>query len=110
MKKKIGFIGCGKMGGAIIGGILSAKFTDNDSILASEYSAESAKKRSLELGINVITDNKALVKYSDIIVIATKPNIVRDVLSEIRSELSSEKLLVSIAAGVTIETIEEHIP
>ena len=110
MKKKIGFIGCGKMGGAIIGGILSAKFTDSNSITASEYSAESAEKKSKELGIKVITDNKELVKNSDIIVIATKPNIVRDVLSEISSELSSEKLLVSIAAGVTIKTIEEHIP
>ena len=54
MKKKIGFIGCGKMGGAIIGGILSAKFTDSNSIMASEYSAESAEKKSKELGIKVI--------------------------------------------------------
>ena len=110
MKKKLGFIGCGKMGSAIIGGILSAKFTDNESVMASEYSIESAEKKSKDLNIKVITDNNELVKNSDIVIIATKPNIVRDVLEEIKDCLTAGKLLVSIAAGVTIETIEEHIP
>ena len=61
MNKKIGFIGCGKMASAIIGGVISSKFVDADSITASEISAEAAEENSKKLGIKVVTDNKVLV-------------------------------------------------
>ncbi len=74
-------------------------------IIASEISEEFAKNASDRLGIEVYTDNKKLVQNSNIIFIATKPNQVPDVLEEIKN-LVKDKLVVSIAAGVTTTKIK----
>ena len=103
---KIGFIGCGKMASAIIEGIISSNFTDSRNITGSEYSKEIAQNSSKRLGIKVITDNKSLTKENDIIFLVTKPNIASDILEEIKPEMTKDKLLVSIPAGVTFEKIE----
>lgn len=102
--KKIGFIGCGKMAGAIIKGILSSE--GDYSVIGSEISEEFAKASAQRLGIKVITDNKELAKISDIIFIAVKPNQAIGVLEEIKEFITSEKLVVSICAGVTLTKIQ----
>lgn len=107
--QKIGFIGCGHMASAIIKGILSSGFISKENVIASEMSEEFAQNRTKELGISVITDNKVLAKECDVIVLATKPNAITDVLNNIKDELSSDKLIVSIAAGVSTKTMEEAI-
>lgn len=106
MKKNIGFIGCGKMASAIIKGITGSKADDLYDVRGSEINDEFAKSASARLGIEVLTDNKVLVKDADIVFIATKPNTVVDVLSEIKNNLSEKTLVVSIAAGVCTEKIE----
>lgn len=110
MKKNIGFIGCGKMASAIISGILDSDKKDLYSIKGSEVNDELAKSAAERLNITVLTDNKELVKTSDIIFIATKPNAVVDILENIKDELTADKLVVSIAAGVCTEKIEKIIP
>lgn len=106
MNKKIGFIGCGKMASAIIGGVISSKFLGANDIQASETSEDKAKQKSQELGINIITDNNTLVKTSDIVFIATTPNYAEGVLNEIKASVTADKLIVSICAGVTTKFIE----
>ncbi len=110
MKKNIGFIGCGKMASAIISGILNSNQAENFSITGSEVNEEIAKSASDRLNIEVITDNKRLAKNSDIVFIATKPNTVADVLNEIKENLNTNTLIVSIAAGVCTEKIEKIVP
>ena len=109
MNKKIGFIGCGKMASAIINGIISSGFVQKNNIKGSEINPEIAENAQKRLGINVITDNKALVIDSDIIFLVTKPNQVSEILEEIKPELIQDKLLVSIAAGVSTTKIENII-
>lgn len=106
---KIGFIGCGHMASAIIAGILSSGFLPKTNVIASETSEEFAQKKKSELGIEVITDNKTLAKISDVIILATKPNVIKEVLNDIKDELTNYKLIVSIAAGVSTKTIEDVI-
>lgn len=106
MNKKIGFIGCGKMASAIIQGILGI---NNLKIKGAEINPDFAQQAQQRLGIPVLSDNKALVIDSNVIFIATKPNQVTDVLEEIKKELTEEKLLVSIAAGVNTAKIENII-
>ena len=86
-KCKIGFIGCGKMASAIIKGTILSKFLPKENIKGSEVNCEIAELASQRLGIEVITDNRALVMESDIIFIATKPNYAASVLEEIKDEL-----------------------
>lgn len=110
MNKKIGFIGCGKMASAIIGGVISSKFVDADCITASEISVEAAEEKSKKLGIKVVTNNKELVNNSEVVFIATTPNFVEGVLNEIKDSVTSDKLVVSIAAGVTTNFIQNILP
>ena len=106
---KIGFIGCGKMASAIIKGVISSKFLPAENIKGSEINNEIAELAKQRLEIDVITDNKELAFCSDIIFIATKPNCSANVLEEIKDELNSDKLIVSIAAGVSTSQIEKII-
>lgn len=111
MKKyNIGFIGSGKMAGAIIKGLLKTGFALSEDILATQAEQAGLEEKSLNLGVKVILDNKELVQKSDIIFIATKPNQVVDVLSEISSFVTSEKLIVSIAAGISLNKLEINLP
>lgn len=109
MNKKIGFIGCGKMASAIIKGILNACCKPDVEIKGSEVNCEIAELAQSRLGIDVLTDNRLLAMDSDIIFIATKPNYVTQVLEEIKDEITPEKLVVSIAAGVSTEKIQNVI-
>lgn len=106
LNKKLGFIGCGEMAKAIIKSI----YNNNDiEIIASTSSPKTAQKTSEELNINVINDNNKVAEFADIIFIATKPNQVEQVLNEIKKKLSNNKLIVSIAAGVSTKKIESII-
>lgn len=106
---QIGFIGCGKMASAIIRGVINSGCLTSSNIKGSEINCEIAELASERLGIDVITDNRLLALSSDIIFISTKPNYVPQVLEEIKTELTSEKLVVSIAAGVNTKKIENVI-
>lgn len=99
--KKIGFIGCGKMAGAIISAI-----KDNYNVVGSEINEEFAKSASQRLGIEVYCDNKKLADESDVVFIAVKPNQAVEVLDGIKDLIPPEKLVVSICAGLTTVKIE----
>ena len=107
---KIGFIGSGKMAGAIIKGLIKTNFLPAKSIVATQLKTEGIEKKSKELGINVILDNKELTKHSEIIFISTKPSQVLGVLEEIKPFVTENKLIVSIAAGLTLNKLESHLP
>ena len=100
MKLNIGFIGCGKMASAIINGVLCSKNKDLYNIKGAEINDEVSASASKRLGIEVTSNSKELVKASDIIFIATKPNNVAEVLENIKEVVTKDKLIVSIAAGV----------
>jgi pyrroline-5-carboxylate reductase len=97
------------MASAIIKGIIASKFVKSSQIIATKSSDKDIEAVSKSLGVEVITDNKFLIKKSDIIVIAVKPNQVGSVLSEIKEFVNDKKLIVSVAAGITTAFIENEI-
>lgn len=107
--KKLGFIGTGKMGEALVKGILQTQLVPAENIFASD--ADFAKLQSLEkeYKINTCKDNCDAVVDSDIVIIAVKPQTVPAVLKEIKDSIKKQ-LIISIAAGVTIETYENALP
>jgi len=79
-------------------------------MLATQGEPTGLEEKSKNLGIGIILDNKELVKTSDVIFIAVKPNQVLGVLEEIKPFVTPEKLIVSIAAGVNINKLETNLP
>ena len=110
MDKKLGFIGSGKMAGAIIKGLVKSGFTQPTNISATQAEKDGIEAKAKELGVKIILDNKELVKTSDVVFIATKPNQVLGVLEEIKPFVTPEKLVVSIAAGINTKKLEANLP
>ncbi len=107
--KKIGFIGTGKMGSSLIRGIHASGIIPASDIYASDVFEASLKELHDDLGINVSTDNLDTIQNSDIIILAVKPQILKSILHNIRAEIGSDKLVVSIAAGVKLEALEREL-
>ncbi|MFU8767527.1 MAG: pyrroline-5-carboxylate reductase [Candidatus Methanoperedens sp.] len=107
--KKIGFIGTGKMGEALIKGILHSRLVPPSNIYASDLDYVKLQLMEKDYGIIACEDNCDTVEKSDIIIIAVKPNIVPVVLEEIKESLKN-RLIISIAAGVSIDTYENALP
>lgn len=108
-KTRIGFIGGGKMGGAIVGGLLSRGVADAGRIWISD----TAKDRLLELKdlykIHTATENRTVVKNADILILAVKPQVMGPVLKDLSGAVGPSKLVISIAAGIPISFLEGHL-
>lgn len=109
MVKKIGFIGAGNMAEALMKGIISSGEATAPEIIASEVVAARREYVTKTLEISVVPDNTMVAKGANIIVLAVKPNIVATVLDELKPILTSNHLVISIAAGVKISFIESHL-
>lgn len=108
--KRIGFIGAGNMATALIKGILKANLFKSDFVSASDVDIEKLDSLKNEYGINIIfKDNEKLVAESDIVILAVKPQIFDKILKEISSKLDKSKLVISIAAGISTEYIENVV-
>jgi len=103
---KIGFIGCGKMGSALIQGVLEAKVCQPEDVAVYDRVAEPAEVIGTESGVRVVSGNKEVAQASDVIVLCVKPDDAARALSEAGTSLDG-KLLVSILAGTTIATLQE---
>ena len=107
--KKIGFIGAGNMAGAIIGGIVKSNLVKPENVIASAKTMANLERLQQEYNISVTLDSKEVVKNSDIVFMAVKPNIFDGVLEGVADLIDDKKIIVSIAAGKSIEAIENII-
>lgn len=107
---KIGFIGAGRIGEALIRGVLAANLTQNDQIFAGDVDIDRLQMLHSELGINTSPDNTDTVDNAEIIVLAVKPQIIGPVLQSIRPQITDRHLIISVAAGVQVRAIEENLP
>ena len=107
--KKIGFIGAGNMAGAIIGGIIKSNLVESQNVIASAKTMTNLNKLKDEYNINVTLDAREVVKNSDIVFMAVKPNIFDGVLEGVKDLIGDGKIVVSIAAGKSISSMENII-
>ena len=107
MNKRIGFIGCGNMGKAMLGSLVKSKDINNEDIMVSTKSNTSAQNIIKEFNVKATTINSEVTKNSDIIFLAVKPFFFKEVIEEIKDVVKEDVIIISIAAGVTIEQIEE---
>jgi len=108
--ENIGFIGGGNMGEALIRGLIAASLLSPDKI--SVYDAIEARTEYLEkeYGIKGRRDIGEIAEACSIIVLAVKPQVIVQVLHTLRSHLSRKPLVISIAAGISLSTLEGNLP
>eukprot|EP00741_Cyanophora_paradoxa_P023168 tig00021571_g22378.t1 len=106
-----GFVGAGQMAAAIIRGLLKSTIIQADRIVASD-GYEQALTPLRDSGIKTFRNgNQEVAKHSDVIVLAVKPDVIPDVLQDLRPCIEPARhLIVSIAAGVSIAQIERELP
>jgi pyrroline-5-carboxylate reductase len=103
----IGFIGAGNMAAAIIGGVIKAGiFTGND-ILISDTDANRREQFTEKYNSQIAASNTELAKQADIIFLSIKPQIYGTVISEIKSHVKQDALVIILAAGLGIKNVAE---
>jgi pyrroline-5-carboxylate reductase len=110
---KIGFIGAGNMGEAMVGALIRADIFSPAMIMMSDVYQDRLEYMRKTYGVTVMSDNFRLFSESDIIVLAVKPQQMGQVLGDIAGQkeyrISSRKRIISIAAGILIRKIEDAL-
>lgn len=101
-----GFIGCGNMGSAIIGGIIKNGIANADNIYVSDKSKIALDNINNSYGVYTSQDNTKIVSKVQILFLCVKPQLLYNVIDEIKSVVNSDTVIVSIVAGQSIEMIE----
>lgn len=110
MNNQIACIGAGNMAEAIISGWLDSGFIKPEQVCASEINAERRKTIRTQLGIKTSQSNADTVKSASIVLLAVKPQVMEELLQEIKEDFSENALVISIAAGLTTEWLASHLP
>lgn len=105
---KIACIGAGEMAEAFIGGLLAAKMAEPADVWATDPSDARRDLIKQRFGIRVGSDNHAAARWADIVLLAVKPQVLDSVLTDLSSSLSG-RLIVSIAAGVSIQHVADRL-
>jgi pyrroline-5-carboxylate reductase len=104
--RKIGLIGSGNMGEALISGLIGSGSAPAKNIMCSDVREEKLEYIKNKYGVGTTTSNLEVAATSDIIIYAVKPQIMAPVLRETAETLDMSKLIISIAAGVPLAAIE----
>lgn len=106
--KKIGFIGAGNMASALVGGLLARGWQTAD--IALSDTAEAALAPHAERGLYTTTDNLSLLAHAEVLVLAVKPQVMVQVLKPLaEGVLAKRPLIISIAAGIPVASIEHWL-
>ena len=101
MVTNVGFIGTGNMGSALVKGIAKSGIIPAGNIYINDIDRNRLSDLSKETGVNVVFNPVDLVEKADVIIIAVKPSVVKNVLEECKKTINNKKVIVSIAVGIT---------
>ena len=107
--KKLAVLGTGKLGGILLRAYLKQGLFKPENVTATVKHAEKAAKLAKEIGISVVTENRAAVRGANIVLLGVKPQVIGEVLQQISGELSPETLVISVAASVPTSYIEQRL-
>ncbi len=107
---KLGFIGSGNMGQALVRGVVARGGFDPGDVMVSDLKADRVASLAAELGVAAAGDNAALVDGSRIVILAVKPQVLRATLAPIADRFDTDHLVISIAAGISASTLARWLP
>lgn len=107
VKKKIGFIGAGKMAQAMMEGIVNSNMIPKENIIASANTEKTIEIIKRRYGIITTLNNRDIAKFADVLILAVKPDLYATVINEIKNDIKESVIIVTIAAGITLMDIEQ---
>ncbi|MBQ8682721.1 MAG: pyrroline-5-carboxylate reductase [Selenomonadales bacterium] len=107
--KKIGFVGGGAMAEAIIGGILEAGLVEAEQVRVYDVSEARLGLLKEEYGVSGC-DMETLTSWANVLFLAVKPQVIGKVLTALEGKVDADTIVISIAAGITIERLQTHLP
>jgi pyrroline-5-carboxylate reductase len=107
--KRISVLGAGKIGGILLKGLLDKKLFSPQATVATVQHEERAQTLREKLRIPVGTDNVAAARNADIVFVCVKPQVVQEVMEQIRPVISKDQLVISVAASVHTSQIESAL-
>jgi len=107
--KKIAFLGTGNMAEALVKGLLGAGTASAEEIVCAEPRLERREEIALRYGVKVIGSNLEATEQADVVVLSVKPQTMEQLLDEIAPAVDHRKLVISIAAGVSIAAIARKL-
>jgi pyrroline-5-carboxylate reductase len=107
--KRVAVLGAGKLGGILLKALLDKGLLSPDSTFATVQHEERARALTTKFGVPVGTDNLKAVQNADIIFVCVKPQVVREVMEQIRPNVSAKQLIISVAASVPTGQIEKAL-
>jgi pyrroline-5-carboxylate reductase len=107
--KRLAVLGVGKLGGILLRAYLKQVLFAPQRVSATVRHDEKAETLAKELGVSVSTKNREAVKNAEIVLLAVKPQVVGEVLKEIKPALDKDTLVISVAASVPTSYIEQRV-
>ena len=107
--KKLALVGAGKIGEALLSGILSSQLVPVSSVVAADADQTRADYIGEKYGVKAYTNNRQAVAGADLVLLCVMPQRVRDVLREIRKTVRKKALVISVAASVRTALLEQEL-
>jgi pyrroline-5-carboxylate reductase len=107
--KELGIIGTGKIGSALLKRLISTNTIDRSKIIIFDIDENKRNKLSEEFKVESAVSNEELARSSKYILVAVIPQVIDTVLKEIKTIITNEQIIISIAAGVSFNHINKFI-
>ena len=108
--KKLGVIGLGKMGQAIVAGMLKKQVITPNQLMGCDASEDIRNRVSESLGIQMFSDAKKLASTCDVLLLAVKPHHIKMVCDDIYDSVHPNQLVISVAAAISTTYMEKRLP
>ena len=109
MDGRLAIIGTGRIGEALLRGLLRSSWLSPDQVVCTDAVAARCDQIAAEYGVEATTDNRAAVTGADVVLIALKPQVLVRTLLEITDAFNPDQTVISVAAGITTSTIQDAI-
>ncbi len=109
MEQKIAIIGTGRIGMALLGGLIQSHLFKPEHIIATARTESTLEKISSVYNVLTTTDNRQAVSQADIVLLCVKPQNVKEILLEISPAIRPEQLIISVLAGITTKAIQNML-
>ena len=105
----IAFIGAGAMAEAMISGLLNSHVVSSDSLTASHPKEQRCQDLRTRFGLIATTDNREAARNAEVVILCVKPQMLRMVFRDLRGAVKPSALVLSIVAGVRLESIAQGL-